>query len=88
MEANGINYCHTGELDNTPLNYDIRENLKTLKSTLLIDLSSKGGFDFERAKDLGISCKKLPGIPGKTAPQTAGEILAKTVISLLRGEKI
>jgi len=98
LEANGINYCHTGKLDSTPLNYDIifntidfhaiKENLMALKNTLLIDLSSKGGFDFERAKDLGISWHKLPGIPGKTAPQTAGEILAKTVISLLRGEKI
>ncbi|MBR4073187.1 MAG: hypothetical protein IKK24_04510 [Clostridia bacterium] len=98
LEANGINYCHTSELDNTHLDYDIifntidfyalKENLVTLKNTLLIDLSSKGGFDFNRAKDLGISCKKLPGIPGKTAPQTAGEILAKTVISLIRGEKI
>ena len=40
----------------------------------------------DKAKKLGISASFLPGIPGKTAPVSAGEILSNTVINLMKGE--
>lgn len=98
IEALGIKYTNTETLDTDKLYYDIifntvdcfvlNKNLENLKNCLLIDLSSKGGFDLEYAKSLGIKASILPGIPGKTAPITAGEILADTVITLIKGAKI
>lgn len=98
ITAAGIKHRHTSFLDTQELDYDIifntvdcfvlNKNLENLKDTLLIDLSSKGGFDLEKAKELGISSSRLPGIPGKTAPVSAGEILANTVVNLIKGEGI
>ncbi|MBP3747858.1 MAG: dipicolinate synthase subunit A [Ruminococcus sp.] len=53
-------------------------------STLFIDLASKpGGIDFEAARELGIKAVWALGLPGKTAPVTAGEIIAETVETML-----
>ncbi len=52
--------------------------------TLILDLaSSPGGTDFEAARRLGITALLLPGLPGRVAPQAAGEILARVVPRLL-----
>lgn len=52
--------------------------------TLFIDLASKpGGIDFEAASELGIKAVWALGLPGKTAPVTAGEIIAETVETML-----
>lgn len=62
-----------------------REKLsKFSRDTLFIDLASKpGGVDFEAARDLGIAVIWALGLPGKTAPVTAGEIIAETVTAML-----
>lgn len=60
------------------------ENLESLKNTTIIDLSTKGCIDFKNANDNKIKAYKLPGIPGKIAPITAGKILAKTLYSLIK----
>ena len=57
-------------------------------ATLMIDLSSGGGFDLEAAKKAGITAIKAPGLPGKIAPVTAGRILAKTVTDILKRGKV
>lgn len=95
LAALGFNYINTEKLSPENLNYDIIFNtvdhkiitnqmLKVCQNSLLVDLSSKGGFDLELAKSLGINALKPPGLPGKIAPKTAGEILAKTVMELIR----
>ena len=54
-------------------------------NTLFIDLASKpGGIDFDAALSLGLKVIWALGLPGKTAPITAGEIIAETIISKLR----
>lgn len=54
---------------------------------LIIDIASApGGTDFETAKKLGIEAILAPGLPGKVAPKTAGQILSKVVPRLLAGE--
>lgn len=61
------------------------------RSTLFIDLASRpGGIDFKAALELGIKAIWALGLPGKTAPVTAGEIIADTVSSILseRSESI
>ena len=52
-------------------------------ASLIVDLSSKGGFDIAAAEKHGITATKAPGLPGKTAPQTAGEILARTAHEII-----
>lgn len=53
--------------------------------TLIIDLASKpGGTDFQAAKSHGINALLSLGLPGKTAPKTAGNIIGNTIISSLR----
>ncbi len=94
LDALGFNYINTESLNKAFLDYDIIFNtvdfevlndntLKNCPCNLIIDLSSKGGFDLNYAKTLGITALKPPGLPGKVAAKTAGEILANTVAQLI-----
>ncbi|RLL45137.1 dipicolinate synthase subunit DpsA [Oceanobacillus piezotolerans] len=57
---------------------------KVHPSALIIDIASKpGGTDFSFAKEKGINAIHALGIPGKTAPKTAGKIIAKVLLQLL-----
>lgn len=50
--------------------------------TVIIDIASvPGGTDFNYAKKNNICARLCPGIPGKTAPRTSGEILAEAILS-------
>lgn len=62
-----------------------REILKKFDSnTLFIDLASRpGGFDFEAAAELGKTVIWALGLPGKTAPVTAGEFVAESISYIL-----
>ncbi len=52
--------------------------------TLIIDLASApGGTDFKFAREKGINAIHALGLPGKTAPKSAGKILADTILHLL-----
>ena len=56
----------------------------TGSNTLLIDLASlPGGIDLEYARGLGINSHRALGLPGKCAPKSAGEIIKKTVLSII-----
>lgn len=57
--------------------------------TLIIDLaSSPGGVDPQAATDCGIRVIRALSLPGKCAPQTAGEIIADTVITMMAREGV
>ena len=95
LDTQGIKYIETYSL-NENLNYDIIfntvdalifENQNNLKGKLLIDLSSKGCLDFDIAKANDIKAYKLPGLPGKVAPKTAGKILAETVVQTIKAQR-
>ncbi len=54
------------------------------REALIVDLaSSPGGTDFQTATNLGIKAILAPGLPGKVAPVTAGEILARVMPALI-----
>jgi dipicolinate synthase subunit A len=54
----------------------------------ILDLASApGGCDFEAAQRLGRAAELAPGLPGKVAPRTAGEILGKVIVDVLEGLK-
>lgn len=55
------------------------------RKTLLVELASRpGGFDQTAAESLGMNVIFAPGLPGKTAPVSAGRILASCVESQLK----
>lgn len=54
---------------------------------LIIDLASApGGVDFKAARRLGINAFLAPGLPGKVAPKTAGQILSQVISRLLAAQ--
>lgn len=63
-----------------------RSILQTLpKDCLIIDIASApGGTDFSAAETLGIRAFLELGLPGRVAPQTAGEILARCIPPMIR----
>ena len=65
-----------------------REVLAKLSpETLLVDLASApGGVDGEAARGLSRSVIWALSLPGKYAPDTAGEIIAETVLSMIKRE--
>ena len=94
LEAHGFKHIRTSDINTPNLDYDIifntldlniisNENLKSCKAKLLIDLSTKGGFDLQAAEECGIKAINAPGLPGKIAPETAGKILAQTILELI-----
>jgi len=53
--------------------------------TLIIDIASRpGGTDFQAAKKRGIKAFLALGLPGRVAPKTAGQLLARIYIRLLQ----
>ncbi|WP_158068769.1 dipicolinate synthase subunit DpsA [Domibacillus epiphyticus] len=65
------------------LTKDVIQNMK--KKSLIIDLASQpGGTDFEAAKKAGIQAIHALGLPGKTAPETAGKILGHVIVDAAR----
>ncbi|MBE6810914.1 MAG: hypothetical protein E7521_07670 [Ruminococcaceae bacterium] len=92
LDALGIKYIHTNEVAKKVKDFNIIFNtidvklfdeLNCLKNCYLYDLSTKGCLDFEKAKEKNIKAQKLPGIPGKIAPLTAGKIIAQTTHQLI-----
>ncbi len=58
---------------------------KMAPDSLVVDIASApGGTDFEAAKAIGVKAFLDLGIPGKVAPRTAGEVLARTVPQMIR----
>ena len=57
-------------------------------STLIVDIASApGGTDFAFAKTHGIKALHALGLPGKTAPKSAGRIIGSVLLELLRKQK-
>lgn len=92
LDALGINHIHTKDVLENADKFDIIFNtidvqlfddLTKLKNCYLYDLSTKGCLDFNLAQQSSINAIKLPGIPGKIAPLTAGKIIAQTVNRLI-----
>ncbi|MDE6774803.1 MAG: dipicolinate synthase subunit A [Ruminococcus sp.] len=89
----GIKSVYTGEINgdfqlvfNTVPNliFDSSMLEKFPADTLFIDLASRpGGFDFNAAKKTGKKVIWALGLPGKTAPKTAGIAVAETILNIL-----
>ncbi len=52
---------------------------------LLVELaSSPFGIDFQKAKELAFEVIKASSLPGKVAPKTAGEIIGRSILPIIR----
>ncbi len=52
---------------------------------LLVELaSSPFGIDFQKAKELAFDVIKASSLPGKVAPKTAGEIIGRSILPIIR----
>ena len=63
-----------------------RDILKGMeKETLLIDLASRpGGVDFNAAAEMQIKTIWALSLPGRVAPKTAGAIIKKTILNMIK----
>lgn len=88
----------TNRLNDDILDYDIvfntvdvpvldNETLKKSPCNFFLDLSSLGGFDLEFARNVGKTADTAPALPGRTAPETAGRILAQTVTEIITSQE-
>lgn len=93
-QAQGYKTVHTATLNKEPLSYNIVFNTVDVKvldditfkncgCDLIIDLSSKGGFNLDAANEYGVKAIKAPGLPALIAPVTAAEILNRTVNQII-----
>ena len=90
LDALNIKHIYTSKAAELAENFDIifntvdadvfNGNYKGLERCLLYDLSTKGCIDY---KNTDLNAVKLPGIPGKIAPETAGKIIAQTANQLI-----
>ena len=49
----------------------------------LVLLGGRGGTDFAAAEELGLHAEHALALPGRCAPQTAGALIAQTVLAIL-----
>lgn len=79
-----------GEFDilvNTVPNLVVNESIlkKLKKDCLIIEIASAPfGIDFTAAADLGLKVVNPGSLPGKTAPKTAGEIIAESIMNIIK----
>ncbi|MBR2957200.1 MAG: NAD(P)-binding domain-containing protein [Clostridia bacterium] len=65
------------------LEEDFIKNLN--KTCLIIEVASAPyGVDFEAAEKHGIRVLRVPGLPGRISPQSAGEAIAKTILGAVK----
>ena len=95
LKTLGIKPLHTAEVKENAPQFDIIFNtvdlmlfddFESLTNTIVIDISSKGCLDFNKASVEGLKAIMLPGIPGKTSPESAGKIVANTIMTILNEE--
>ncbi len=67
---------------NLIFDYDLLSKMK--KSVIIIDLASRpGGVDFDEARRRDIKVIWALSLPGKVAPDTAGDIICSTIINII-----
>lgn len=85
----GLGQCRV-IFNTVPYRLFTRDVISCLRQDVLfIDLASApGGFDPQAVEELGMRVIRAPGLPGRCAPETAGEIVADTVIDMMEREGV
>ncbi len=98
-EAKHLNACRISERLNNINAFDIIINtvpammidnnvlINVNRKALIIDVASAPyGVDFAYAENLGVRALLCPSLPGKTAPVSAGKILAQGILNIMKEE--
>ncbi len=87
----GFSAVDTADIDDIAQGFDIIFNTadallleNTQTKALIIDISTRGCISAERLSAGGFNYIKAPSLPAKTAPETAGIILAQTVTKIIK----
>ena len=96
-KADGHRVCFLKDLSSHADEFDIiintvpapvigRDVLNRVKrETLIIEVASAPfGVDFESAREMDIKVIKASSLPGKTAPASAGKIIADAIIQMIK----
>ncbi len=96
LDTLGLSHIHTADVIKNIQNYDIIFNTvdhpvlngaeEQLKKMLVIDLSTYGCVDADQMAKANII--KLPALPGRIAPKTAGSILSNVITRIIEGENL
>lgn len=94
--ARGYNGVHVNELKKTIRHMDVVFNTipyvilgrdvlgEVKKDSIILDLASKPhGVNSDVAKDMGVTVKYLPGLPGKVAPRTCAVFMRNVIYSII-----
>lgn len=75
-------------INTVPAKIITRAELKNLKPdcTLIETASAPFGIDFQAAKELALNVIKANSLPGRVAPKTAGEIIGRSVLPIMKSE--
>ena len=56
---------------------------------VLVEVASAPfGIDFQSAKEKAFKVVKAGSLPGKVAPKTAGEIIGRSILPIIKGDKL
>ena len=72
--------------ENAPRGY-YRRSIPYVEKLLLELASSPGGYDRNLAENLGLRCLAAPGLPGRSAPQSAAELLRREFRRAMKEER-
>lgn len=95
LDTQGIKHIHTYDIIRkisgfdvvfNTVDADVFDDVSPFKEKILIDLSTKGCIK-NHENTGGCKIYKLPGLPGKTAPETAGKIIGQTVMQLMSKQR-
>lgn len=101
IHAASMKYRHFEELTTQINDYDVMINTVPVRiiggaqlsklnpECVLVEVASAPfGIDFQAAKERAFKVVKAGSLPGKVAPKTAGEIIGRSILPMIKGSKL
>lgn len=101
IHAASMKYRHFEELTTQINDYDVMINTVPVRiiggaqlsklnpECVLVEVASAPfGIDFQAAKERAFRVVKAGSLPGKVAPKTAGEIIGRSILPMIKGSKL
>lgn len=101
IHASSMKYRHFEELTTQINDYDVMINTVPVRiiggaqlsklnpECVLVEVASAPfGIDFQAAKERAFRVVKAGSLPGKVAPKTAGEIIGRSILPMIKGSKL
>lgn len=99
-ETDGCKAVHLNRMTGCDVGFDVVVNTvpslvvtgdfieKLPETCLIVEIASAPyGVDFAAAESRGIRAVKAPSLPGRYAPKSAGEVIARTILNAVKGDE-